>query len=67
MKFKLKNSNGYRIYVDIRRKTYSPILVAVADMDIIYWSFRSSSKGGDWAKGVDSRDRYFSQLKVSFY
>ena len=37
----------------------------VANMEIIYWSDRSSSmRGGDVGKWVD---RYFSQLQVSLY
>ena len=39
--------------------------ILVANMDITYWSVRSSSmKGGEGVKEVDEWDRYFSQLKV---
>ena len=45
--------NGYKIYVDIitGEKLWT---ILVANIDIIYWSVRSSSKrGGDGVKGVD--------------
>ena len=35
--------------------------IKVANMDLIYWSIRSSSKrGGDGLKGMDEGYRYFS-------
>ena len=37
----------------------------LANMELIYWPVRSSSRrGGDVVKGVEGRNRYFSQLQV---
>ena len=38
-------------------------LSSIANMDIIYWSVRSSSKRGDWVKV----DHYISKLQVLLY
>ena len=40
--------------------------IQVADMDIIYWSVRSSSmRGGDGVNGVNGGYRSFCQLQVN--
>ena len=63
--FCVLSDNGYIIYVDIMTaEKLSSILVA--NMDIIYWSVRlSSRRGGDCVKGIDGADRYFIQILVS--
>ena len=56
--------NEFRIYVDIMtgEKLSS---IYLANMELIYRSVRSYSRGGDGIEGVDRVHGYFSTLSVS--
>ena len=59
--FNRTDTNGYRIYVDMLKAVNLSLLIWAS---FIGQFFSSRMRGGDGVKGVDSGDRYFSQMRV---